>query len=204
MTIVPNSPDFFIILGFTIVIVVSQFLVVLYMCQRIFKNRKNSEKISQDFVLGVLVLIAALLIARLFYMYFDFILTKFTFSLYTINGNYWYWKVADLFATAGQIYIVYIIDKKILQFKLKGIVEWIMFASVVVVMVYPINNMNDFNTDSTLLVIPSIGLLVLPFVFIWLGHKSSGELKVTSYIIVWGAALYLVGSHCKCGFYYIH
>ena len=45
---------------------------------------------------------------------------------------------------------VYIIDKKILQFKLKGIVEWIMFASVVVVMVYPINNMNDFNTDSTL------------------------------------------------------
>ena len=67
-------------------------------------------------------------------------------------------------------------------------------CSVVVVMVYPINNMNDFNTDSTFLVIPSIGLLVLPFVFIWLGHKSSGELKVTSYIIVWGAALYLVGS----------
>ena len=66
MTIVPNSPDFFIILGFTIVIVVSQFLVVLYMCQRIFKNRKNSEKISQDFVLGVLVLIAALLIASTF------------------------------------------------------------------------------------------------------------------------------------------
>jgi hypothetical protein len=94
----------------------------------------------------------------------------------------------------GIAYLIDVVDKKILQRKFKGILTIIMIAGAIMVMIIPINSLEDFALVSTVSMIPQLGVVIVPFVFISLGLKSTGELRQTSWMIVLASIFLAVAS----------
>ena len=165
-----------------------------YMLRTIMIRRKEGQMVSTWFLWAFFTLIFCLFISRIFYVIFDFFLTKFDMNTYYIAPNYWYWKLGNLFSGLGLTYMVFALDRRLLQFKLKGIVELFMIGGLIAVMLYPINSMDDFNFVSILYVIPLFGIVVLPAIFIKIARQSTGDLRKISFSIIFGILLYSIAS----------
>jgi hypothetical protein len=194
MAIVPNSTNFYIIFALTLVVIAAKLILVIFTAKRIMINRKSDEKVASDFLLSVFILLSSMLVSRILFAIFDFYLTKFDVSIYWTVPSVIFWKLGIMTVSLGEVYVIYIIDKKILNFKFKGLLALVMLIGTIVVVAYPINSPADFDIDSILTFIPNAGMIVFPVVFIWLGRRSSGEVRKTSFALAWGAALYLIGS----------
>jgi hypothetical protein len=194
MAIVPNSTNFYIIFALTLVVIAAKSILVVFTGKKLMINRKSDEKVASDFLFAVFILFSSMLISRIFFAIFDFYLTKFDVSNYWMVPNVTFWKLGIMIVSLGETYVVYIIDKKILNFKIKGIIELVMIVGIILVVAYPVNSPADFDIVSILTFIPNAGMILFPIVFIWLGRRSSGEVRNTSFALAWGAALYLIGS----------
>src|SRR6056297_1979718 len=117
MTIQPNSNEFFIILGFTIFIVIVKLVVALTLTKKIQDKKARDETAGLDFMKGVDGFIILLLISRILYIVFDFHYTKFNEDLYYLSPNIWFWKIGMCISALALMYIVYVVDKKILNNK---------------------------------------------------------------------------------------
>lgn len=194
MTISPGSFVFGLILGLTIFIMVVQAGIFVYLGRRILEKRKEKEIVSFDFIFGVFLLILFLLIARIFYSIFDFYYTQFDQSLYYISPNIWFWKMGEVFTGIGPAILIFIIDKKILGFKFKGILSYILIAGIIAGFVYPVSNTFDFQMVSSIGLISGFGAAIIPIIFIYIASKSTGEVKKIAILILVGFILYIVGS----------
>lgn len=194
MAIEVNSPEYFMIFGFTIMVLAVKLLMSGYMLRNIMKRRKEGQMVSTWFLWAFFILIFCLFISRVFYVLFDFYFTKFDMTTYYVYPNYWYWKMGNFFAGFGLIYMVFALDRRLLQFKLKGIIEIFMAGGLIAVMIYPIETMDDFNFVSVLYVIPLFGIVVLPLIFIKIARESTGDLRKISFSIIIGIILYTIAS----------
>lgn len=194
MTIIPNSPEFFMIVGFTIATILIKLILSIYIGLRIQKKKKEQGVMGLEFLTAVFVMIFTLFLSRIFYAFFDYYYTKFDMTLYAGEPQVWFWKIGQSIATLGQAYIIYILDKKILNFKFKGIISVLMVIGAVVTLVYPVHNLEDFNTLSIIGIIPMIGIIILPLVFISIARKSSGDIRKTAWMLVFGILLFVIGS----------
>jgi hypothetical protein len=190
--IVPYSTQFYIILVFTLVIMAFKLFLIAYLWRRISQKEEGSR--SGSFVFGVFVLLLSFFLSRIFYMIFDFQITQFDMELYAVGNNEWFWKCGQLLAGIGQAYIVYVLDKKVLNNKFKGWISYIMLIFLGILFVYPINTLDDFYLVSTIGIIPSLGIVIVAVVFLSIASKASGDLRKTALLFVFGMLLYSIGA----------
>ena len=188
----PFSIDTFnMIFYLTCFILVVKLIIIIFISVKI-AHRGSEYALARSFMISMLILIISLLISRLFYMVFDFMYTKFDTDLYPTYAIWW--KLGQLIVGLGLAYIVFVVDRKILQFKLKGIFAYIIVAGSVLTLLWPVSTQSDFEFISTIGILPNLGMLVLFFVFLNIARKTSGRLRTTAVIIILSFIFYAVAA----------
>lgn len=192
MTIKPNSFEYNLIFTLVIMTIIATLILLLYLGKEVLKKRNELGYLSIDFLFGNFVAFTCLFISRLFYMYFDFFLTKFDISKYILPENLWAYKVGGLIYLSGFSVLLFIIDKKLISFKLKGILSYIIIAIALFVFLYPVNSTADFEFLSAVEMIAFFIALLIPAIFLYIGIKNPG-LRSISYIFAVGIILFYIG-----------
>nr|MDO8111998.1 hypothetical protein [Candidatus Sigynarchaeota archaeon] len=176
----------------TLIILLVKLILCIFLSYKVAKKRKEENVVAIQFLSGVLFLMLVLFLSRILYMIFDFFLTKFVQVTYPIFPNIWYWKTASLISAYGIGVLLLIIDRRILQFKFKGIFAIIVFAAATFQFFYPVSTTDDFQFVSTIGVVGSMAMLVIPILFFWIGAKTPGLRKI-AFSVAFGAIIYAVG-----------
>ena len=74
----------------------------------------------------------------------------------------------------------FLLDKKILSFKFKGIFAYFYLAGLIFAIIYPINSYADFVIVSSVTVYAGLGAAIIPLIFLYIAIKSTGEVRRTS------------------------
>ncbi|MBN2151951.1 MAG: hypothetical protein JW839_10920 [Candidatus Lokiarchaeota archaeon] len=189
--IFPAEIEFSILL-LTCFIELVKFIMLVFMGVKIHRRKKEGLELAVAFLRAMWVLIFTLFVSRLFYMWFDFGLTHFDLECYAEHAVWW--KIAQFIIGIGLAEIVFVIDRKILGFKLKGIFAYIIVAGSVVMFLWPVNNAKDFADMSTMSILPQLGMLVVFVVFLNIAVKSTGRVRKTALIIIFAFLLYTVAA----------
>lgn len=192
MAIKPNSPEFNLLFILVLIIIAITGMICIYLGKRVIDKRREQGFLSLDFLFGIFITMSCLFVSRLLYMYFDFYLTQFDITKYYLYPNIWYYKIAGLIYLSGFALFLFIIDKELLEFKLKGILAYVIIVVVLIELIYPVNSQEDFEFISALeLIAFFIGLLV-PLLFIYIGTNTP-TLRNTSFIFAIGIILFYIG-----------
>lgn len=191
MAIVAGSLEFYTIFVATIFMVVIKAVMVVFVgIQRRKKIKEGSMGIP--FITAMFVLLLSMFLSRLSFMVFDFHFTKFDVSLYPLFPGVLFWRIGMLLSSIGMAYLVFITDRKILNFKLKGLIAYIVLGGGIFVLLFPINSSADFEFVSAVSIIPSAGLLLVLIVFLNIAIKTSGEVRKTAVIIIIAFIMYSI------------
>ena len=194
LQVVAGSFEFYLFFVMTMLIIATKAILLFYVGRKLMAQKRETGSIKLSFSLGIFVLLLCLLISRLIYIYFDFVLTQFDASTYYIPPNYIYWKVAMLIASIGIAFMLYVTDKKVMNFKLKGIVALIPIIGAIIMLIYPINTADDFAFISGLSIVSTGAIAILLFFFIYVAVKSTGSVRKNALLIVVGGLLYAVAA----------
>ena len=188
--IAKGSLEYWLIFAATLFVVAVKLFMLVYIEIRIKKQKKINKSLSTIFMRATWVLILCLFISRIFYMIFDFHLTSFDESLYFLEPNIWYWKTGQFIVGIGLATMVFVVDRKILDFKLRGIISYIILVGSVITLLIPVANEQDFNFVSIISSLPQVGIVVVAIVFINIAVKTSGEVRKTASILIIAFMLY--------------
>jgi hypothetical protein len=193
MPILAFSTEFYTILYITIGVIIVKAILSFLLSKKALIAKKEGLQ-SFQFIGSIAILMICLVISRIFLVIFDFYLTRFDLTTYTINKNVWIWKIGGIFANLGLIPVSYIVDKKILQGKFKGILALWIFIWSIVVLVYPVNVFQDFEIASTFLMVSNLGALIVPGVFIKMIRDTTGTLKSYAILFLVGLIMYILAA----------
>jgi hypothetical protein len=194
MAISAGTLEFRIILILTLITIGFKIIMASYLGMRIARSKRESGPGGTDFMFGMMMFMIALFVSRIFYVIFDFYYTQFDMSVYHLSPNVWFWKMGQLISGLGIAYLIDVVDKKILQRKFKGILTIIMVAGAVMMFVIPIRSPEDFALVSAIGMIPQLGVAIVPFIFIHIAIKSTGELRQTAWMIVIASILLAISA----------
>jgi uncharacterized membrane protein len=171
----------------TLIIIGVKFTLGFYLARKVNQRKKENGKIQIDFIFAICVMMFCIGISRTLYFYFDFFLTHFDPSLFYITPNIYYWKAATFFSTIGIVFVLFIMDKKIYHFKLKGLFAYLLLIVSLIQVFYPVGietGEADFKTISTIGIFGTLLGAIIPLTFIYMAIKSSGEIRKLSIILV--------------------
>ena len=194
MSIQPNSPEYNIIVALTITLLVVKLIISLYLGKKMIERKKETGKISYGFISSLFVLLICLFISRLFYFQFDFISTQMDPTTYHIFPNYIPWKIAAVVSAFGYANFIFIIDRKILGFKLKGFITYIIILVSIIIILMPVQSSADFDTISLLFLPINGAAIVIPIVFFYIGYKKE-EWRSPAYLMAISVILYAIGAN---------
>lgn len=177
----------------TIILIIIKFALSSFLAVKIYKRKKETGKFTYGFVFGVFVFISSMLVSRVLFLYFDFYLTRFNPSTYHEMPNLLVWKVAMYIYTIGGSVFVYIIDKKIFDYKFKGILSYLLLILGTIQLLYPVNTAEDFQIISILDVRFLIIGIVLPLYFFYLAWSPSPN-RILCITIATGIIFYMLGA----------
>ncbi len=194
MILTPDSLEYKIFFGLTIFLLAVKFSLALYLGIKIRERKKKTGSYSFGFATSVFILMICIFIARLFWFYFDFYLTLFDETTYYLFPNYLYWKIAAFISVIGYTIVVFTVDRKIIDFKLKGVPSYIMGIAAIIILVYPVISPSDFQIISSLLFLANVTAIIIPVLFLYIGYKSP-EYRKPAYIIAVGVIVYAIGAN---------
>jgi hypothetical protein len=179
---------------FTLVLIITKFLLTFFLLNKIKVIKKESDHPSIEFISAMLLVMISLFISRIIYFYFDFYLTYFDPDQLWRSPQVWVWKAGNLTAALGIASIIYVLDKKIYEFKFKGSFALLLVIVSIIQFVYPINSKDDFNIVSSIGIIGTVSGLIIPVTFFRLGFKSSGDVRKIAFMIAWGILIYALSA----------
>jgi hypothetical protein len=185
--------EFTLLYWLTIGIIVIKFILVGYLSIKLYQKKKSQTLEVTDFFVGVLIFLLTLAISRTLYFYFDFYLTQFNTANYLLGSNLVYWRIASAISGIGVGFLLIVVDKRVLSFKLKGILGYIVIASAILHLFYPIYTLDDFITLSTIGTISGAFIIIVPIFFLWLGIKSPSNRGIAVLLAV-GSILYAIAA----------
>lgn len=194
MKVEPNSLEFNVFLILIIILLIFKLTLVFYLCIEVNRQKKKTGVISFDFLFSILLLFICLFISRILYLFFDFYLTQFDTSKAHLEPTITVWKFASLSAFIGYTIVLFTIDKKVLDFKLKGLLAYIMSIAAIIQFVYPVSSPEDFEVVSTIGALGNIVAITIPIIFFYIGIKTPG-LRRTSFLIAFGVIIFAIGSN---------
>nr|MDO8084305.1 hypothetical protein [Candidatus Sigynarchaeum springense]MDO8119317.1 hypothetical protein [Candidatus Sigynarchaeota archaeon] len=167
-------------------------VMLIFMGVKIRRRRKEGLELAVNFLRAMWFLIFTFFLSRLLYMWFDFGLTHFDKAIYHLYVNWW--KVAQLIVSIGLAVLVFVVDRSILGFKFKGIFAYIIIAGSILTLLWPVYSETDFDTISTIGILPQLGLLIVLIVFLNIAIKTSGRVRRTAFIIIFASIMYAVAA----------
>ena len=191
--VTPGTFEFELFFILTLILIATKVVLLIYVGSKLIARKREGGSIGTEFIFGIFILLLSLLISRLFFIYFDFILTEFDSTQYYLFPNYIFWKIGMVTTSVGIGILLFITDKKVLNFKLKGIFTYIAFAGGIIILVYPVSSSDDFAFISGLSIISNGGIVILLFFFIYIAIKTPGSVRRNALFIVIGGLLYAVG-----------
>jgi len=193
MTIQPNSFEYSILWILTIILIIAKGCFILYLVNKVHIRKKETGKLQIDFLFSVLIVIIGLFFARILYFYFDFYLTEFDPEKYYLIPNIFYWKTATFIAQFSVALFLLIFDKKVLKFRLKGIIFIIALAVALFQLFYPVKTAEDFAIISGAGMLVNFVFILPMIIFIYLGIKTP-RLRASTFTFVIGLVIYFIGS----------
>ncbi len=190
-----SSLEFNTFFVLTIVLLVGKAALSIYLGKKIYDKTKETGKFSFGFVPAVFALMVCLLVSRLFYIQFDFVYTKFDPTTYYSTPGIYYWKLGAFTSLLGYAIFIFVVDKKLLNFKLKGILTYLILLLGVIQLAYPVNNTEDFQTVSVLTMVANVVAILIPIIFFYIGAKSPSDYSKAAYTIAVGVILYAIGAN---------
>jgi hypothetical protein len=188
----PIPDTYEIIFLLTLVLILVKVVMAIYLGARLRKGKKEENRVAPVFMSSFMWVMILWSISRVFFSIFDFYLTKFDMLTYADFPNVWFWKFGALFASIGVIVVLWIIDKKILGNKFKGVFAIIMLASMVLETLWPVFNLADFQMASTIGLVGSLMAFLIPILFLYIGIKTPG-LRKTAFLLAFGIIVYVLG-----------
>ena len=197
MSLEPNTFEFNLFFILTIILLVAKFLIIVYIGVKIYSRKKETGKMTFGFMTSMFILFICLFISRLIYTMWDFLLTEFDPSRFYIMPNVIYWKIGALINAFGYAIVLFTIDKKIFDFKFKGIFADIVIIVGIVQIIYPTNSSQDFDVISTISLLSNVISIVFPTMFFYIGLKSpqSSGYRKLAFLIAIGVIIYAIGSN---------
>ncbi|MBN2151189.1 MAG: hypothetical protein JW839_07090 [Candidatus Lokiarchaeota archaeon] len=177
----------------SVILVSVKLCLLAFLCKKEIDHVKSAGKSSFGFASSVIFLLACLVVARLVYMQFDFVLTKFDPSTYYLDPAVWYWKAATLVASIGFAVFMFVTDYRIFRFKFKGIFAYMIAAFAACLFFLPVHSKPDFEFVSLFLLSANCVTIVLPVFFLYMGRQRS-PYQVPSLLIAFGIITYAVGA----------
>jgi hypothetical protein len=191
MTLQPNTFEYNLLFYLTIILIIVKVLLSTYLGIKVLKKRKQEQEI--EFLFAFFILLLSGVISRIIYFYFDFFLTQNNPDNYVENVIYW--KIASAIGICGSAVVMFAVDRKVLKFKLKGIFSYILIATAVIVLIYPVNTVADFNTVANIIVLSFLAIILLPAVFFYVGVKIHPSPRALSaFAIAIGIIVYMIGT----------
>ena len=164
--------EFNIFFVLTIILIVVKLVLCLFLGIKIYYQKKEAGIFYFGFIFGVFIFVFTMLISRIMFFYFDFFLTKFHSQTYYKMPNLLWWKIAMLINSIGAAVFIFITDLKTFDFKLKGLLAYVIMILGIIQFIYPVNSSQDFEIlsyfDLRFLI---IGILI-PIYFYYLAYKS--------------------------------
>jgi hypothetical protein len=111
-----------------------------------------------------------------------------------VNPNTLFWKIGVLISALGYGWVLFIVDRSILEFKFKGIFSYIIVLIAFIVLIFPVTSASEFQLVSFLLFFINIIAIVLPILFLYIGNKAA-EFKKPAYLIAVGVIIYAFGAN---------
>lgn len=192
--ITPYSLEYNIFFILTIILLGIKLSSAIYLGKKIVDRKKETGQFSFGFATSVLILISCLFIARIFYFVFDFYLTYFDENTYHLIPNVLFWKIASFSSVIGFSVVIFVVDRKIINFRLKGIPAYIMIIAAIIIIVYPVSTSTDFQIISSLLFFSNVTAIILPFLFFYIGYQSPNFRKPALLIAI-AVIIYAVGAN---------
>ncbi len=186
--------EYNLFLGLTIIILATKLALSIYLAKKIYNRKKETGEFSFGFIFTVFILMICLFISRLFYLQFDFVYTKFDVNLFHTTPAVLYWKVGALTSMIGFALFFFTVDKKILDFKFKGLFTYLILVFALIAFFYPVKNSRDFEIMSLLLTVSNVVAIIIPILFFYIGKKSD-TYRTPAFLIAIGIILYAFGSN---------
>lgn len=178
----------------TIVVLVVKLALMVFLGKKMYDRKKKTGEFTFGFIFSVFVVITCLFISRLLYMQFDFFLTRFDPEKYYLMPNVLFWKIASFITSIGYAVFIFVTDKKVLDFKLKGIVAYLILTFALIELFYPVSTSQDFEFISTLAMVANLVAIVIPVLFFYMGWKSP-EFRNWCFMIAISVILYAIGAN---------
>ncbi|MBN2152916.1 MAG: hypothetical protein JW839_15805 [Candidatus Lokiarchaeota archaeon] len=188
----PIPDTYEIIFLLTLGLILVKLILGLYLAVKVRRSKKEENPVAPLFIGTVMLLMFLWAVSRTLFMEFDFFLTKFVEATYPDFPNVWFWKFGSVFASVGVIAILFIVDKKILSNKFKGVFAYIMLAAAIVQFAYPVDDYADFVVASTIGIVGSATSFLIPILFLYIGKKTPG-LRRTAFTFAFGIIIYVLG-----------
>ena len=187
-----NELDLFFTL--TIILIITKAILATFLGYKIVQRKKQTGEFGFGFVFGVFALMICLLISRIVFIYFDFVLTKFDSSKLHLSPNVDFWRVGMFLILLGYSIFLFITDKKVLDFKFKGIISYILIAIALIIVIYPVSSASDFQFISTLSIGANVVAVIIPILFFYLARQES-PYRMASLAIAMGVIFYAIGAN---------
>jgi len=194
MTIEPNSFEFQLFFVLTVILLIIKLMISIYLAREIYAKKQKSGHFSLDFLSSLFILIICMFISRVFYIQFDFVFTQFDPEKYHTFPSAQLWQIGSFIIMLGYGFFIFTVDKRLLDFKLKGILSYILIIVGIIILVYPINTSEDFGFVASLLLIGNLAGVVLIIIFIYIGIKTP-DLRKTFYSMAFGIIIYAIGAN---------
>jgi hypothetical protein len=193
MALQPNTFEYNLLFVLVIILIIFKLLITIYFATVVIKKKKETGELSFDFSFGMFVLMLCLFLSRLVYLYYDFYCTQFDPDTFIDPYNLFVWKIATTIYAIGFATILFTIDKVLLEFKLKGILSYIIIINAIIILLYPVRTQQDFILINGLSAIGALVGVLIPIIFIYLGNRTP-NLRKPAYMIAFGVIIFTIGA----------
>lgn len=197
MIILPGTFIHTFLLTLTIIIVITKFLLATYLLKKILEKRKVEGKLKVDFLFCAFIFMVALGISRILLIYFDFYLTFFDSSRFHLMPNILIWKIANFHTTISIFLLLFIIDKKVMNFKFKGVLSYVALTVGCFQLLYPVSTAEDFQLIQNVGMIGTAVSIILPIFFFYMVIKAppKSDLRKISLALGLGIVIAALGGN---------
>ncbi len=123
----------------TITIIIVKLSLLIYLQHKIKIKKMKDSLAGIQFLQGLSILLVGLIVSRILFTYFDFVITDFDANTYGTFPAWFIWKISMIAVCSTLIYMLWTLDKNILQNKMKGIPAYITTIVLVIAMAMPVN-----------------------------------------------------------------
>jgi hypothetical protein len=197
MPLEPASLEYNLFFILNILLLVAKLSLSIYLGKKVYEKAKKEGRFSFDFIFAVFILMICLFVSRLLYFYYDFFLIQFNPQNYLNPDALTVWTLASLISTIGYAIAMFTVDYRVLNFRLKGIVSYLIIGVGIFDTIWVLGGFvttsSHFELVSGLLMVANFLAIVIPIIFFYIGRKTTGLRKV-SYIIAFGVIIFSIGS----------